>query len=533
LATILTLVEQYLFSGVPSNFVYDLIKTAWQKSRQKTWEQLFLEAFQNALEEMKPQLLRYGDGYIEFDQKALQQALSQDINVSISNLSFSQLTEDKFTKELSTALQERNALVIGGHNLTDKGYEQFVRYLVNQAQSIFKNSIVANEDIFRREVISETQNNLSRLEQLDDYLRIHHDIVIKGFEGIEEMLNKQEGKLDQIHSGLEAIKQHLGLARTRSNVLIEIKSTLDQSREEAMFTSGLCRGYFLQAYPEHYFLAQEFSPNSEDLRLAIADALGEFSMQPIRADDVFESGHILCKISGLIQSTPFGLYQLTKSQNKNVYLELGIALGLGRPFVLIKDKDADVAPIISGVEYFQINHYLELRYSLGDKLSPFITNIGNYKTQHIAETPRHKSVFISHGDLDVIDFVVPISKLIRDLHFTPIILGDPTGELPKYLEHEGVDDYLIIGMQGGILLDETIAEIKKAQYGIFRIDKDSSANAFVALGIALGTNCPGTLIHQEDSMLPADLKGLSAISFRSYSSLARILPDIIRQNVLL
>ncbi len=74
--------------------------------------------------------------------------------------------------------------------------------------------------------------------------------------------------------------------------------------------------------PDKYFIAQEFRPESEDLRQAITATLAEFDVQSVRADDFYWPGALLCKISALIQSTPFGIYQLTTSQNRNVYLEL-------------------------------------------------------------------------------------------------------------------------------------------------------------------------------------------------------------------
>lgn len=110
----------------------------------------------------------------------------------------------------------------------------------------------------------------------------------------------------------DPVKQHLGMDRPRATIAEEIKAALDVATHGAMFEpDGLCSGYPLQPMPDRYFVAQEFSANRDDLRGALADALKAFEVQPVCADDFLWSGHILCKISALIQSTPFGVYQLT------------------------------------------------------------------------------------------------------------------------------------------------------------------------------------------------------------------------------
>ena len=56
MALLADLLDKYIFSGVPSNAAYDLIKTAWEKANHRSWEDLFLDAFQEALDEMRPRL---------------------------------------------------------------------------------------------------------------------------------------------------------------------------------------------------------------------------------------------------------------------------------------------------------------------------------------------------------------------------------------------------------------------------------------------------------------------------------------------
>lgn len=342
---------------------------------------------------------------------------------------------------------------------------------------------------------------------------------------VASRVNAQTEKLESIDANLQAIKQHLGLDRPQTVIVEEIKVALDAAPRGPMFESGgLCSGYLLQPMPDCYFVAQEFSPSRDDLRSALAAALTEFGMQPVRADDFYWLGPILCKISALIQSTPFGVYQLTVSQNRNVYLELGIAVGLGRPFVLVKDEGADVSPLAQGLEYYPIKSYLELCYELGEKVRPFLADIANYRPQVLPPPGSQRTAVIAHGNLDVIDFCVPVARMIAEYGLTPVVLGDPTGKLARYLRLEGVPHH-IIGSTGRTRLDETVVAIQAARLGVYRIEKTGAPDTFLALGVSMGLNRPGLLIRRADHDLPSDVKGLSALGFASYTGLKKSFPE--------
>jgi hypothetical protein len=351
---------------------------------------------------------------------------------------------------------------------------------------------------------------------------------------IAKRVEAQTKSLQGIADDVKAIKQHLGLDRPRTIIVEELRATLDAAPRGAMFSSdGLRSGYPLHPMPNRYFLAQAFAPDREDLRQALTAGLAEFGMQPVAADDMYWQGHILCKISALIQSTPFGVYQLTVSQNRNVYLELGIAMGLDRPFVLIKDKDAELPPLILGLEYYSITSYLDLRYELGKKLRPFLLDIAHYRTPAMPVLGTRCTAVIAHGDLDVPDFCIPVAKVLAQHHLIPVILGDPTGNLVRYLEREGIGAQIVNNF-GNTLLDGTTSAIQTARFGVYRIDKSSQPDAFIALGLAIGLNRPGLLVHRAGNDVPSDVRGLSSASFKSYVELDQLLPkrlnDLLAQS---
>ena len=334
-------------------------------------------------------------------------------------------------------------------------------------------------------------------------------------------VNDQTELLERIATGVEEIKHRLGMDRSRKAIRAEITLSLDAASRSAIFESGgLCSGYILRAMPDSYFLAQEFREDRRDLRDALSKALAEFNVQPMCADDFLWPGPILCKISALIQGTPFGVYQLTSSQNRNIHLELGIAVGLGRPFILVKDREAEISTLCRGLDYYPIDSYLELKYEMGQKVRPFLTNVAEYRAHELPEPGSQRTAIIAHGDLDAIDFCVSVAKVIKEYGLTPMILGDSTSKISHYLQLEGIPSQ-ILGDMEGTQLNEVIGTIQAARLGIYRIDSDSSSDTFLALGASIGLNRPGFLTHKSGTNVPSNLGGLSTLEFSSYGDLRK------------
>lgn len=73
MSTLLELVDKYIFAGVPSNAVYDLLKAGWERANQRSWDELYLDAFKAALEQERAQLMRYGD-HLALEREDLRRA---------------------------------------------------------------------------------------------------------------------------------------------------------------------------------------------------------------------------------------------------------------------------------------------------------------------------------------------------------------------------------------------------------------------------------------------------------------------------
>jgi hypothetical protein len=332
----------------------------------------------------------------------------------------------------------------------------------------------------------------------------------------------------QSFADAQEIRHRLGMDRTAAEITTAIRTSLTNVAVSPLFSgTGLCSGVSLEPRPEAYFVAQEFVASRSDLRESLSRALGDFGVHPCCADDNYRAGHILCKICALIQSTPFGVYHLTSQENRNVYLEVGISLGLSRPFVLVRDADAEIPELMEGMDYYRINSYLELQYELARQVSPFLVQISRYSQPPLPPPGSRASVLVSHGDIDVIDFCMTAARYLAQRRLTAVIQNDPTGKLAEYFRRERLTPTPeILGTGPGTLkLQEILAAIQAARFGIFRIDKGASTNAFLALGMSLGLGRPGILTHETLAELPTDVRGLTSLSFASFGELTRRLAE--------
>jgi hypothetical protein len=292
-----------------------------------------------------------------------------------------------------------------------------------------------------------------------------------------------------------------------------------------LFQTGLCAGYPLTPSPHQYFVAQEFSPDRDDLLRALEATFREFNLKPYRADRDILPGHILCKIAAKIQTTLFSVFELTRTQNRNVYLELGIAIGLGRPFVLVKEADAEVSPLAQGLDYYSIRSYAGLQRELGDRLRQYLLNITRYRAPDLPSAGSSATYVIAHGDCDMPpDFCLAVAKALVGRVLTPVLLGSNNREAAQALQAAGIT-YQVIGGAGKTRLDAAVRAIQSARFGVYRVDAGCSPDAFLALGFAIGLNRPWLLIGRDGTLLPSDVRGLSGLEFRSFGELGEQFPQ--------
>jgi len=139
-----------------------------------------------------------------------------------------------------------------------------------------------------------------------------------------------------------------------------------------MKNSTLIKKCFITGYDCHkkisirdnrVFVAMPFAEHKDAYKYGIKRALENLNMETWRADERITNSSILCKICHAIQGSTYAIIDISK-WNPNVLLEAGIAYGLGRVVLLIKDKKAKVPSDLRGIEYADFDSADELYQKL-------------------------------------------------------------------------------------------------------------------------------------------------------------------------
>jgi hypothetical protein len=263
---------------------------------------------------------------------------------------------------------------------------------------------------------------------------------------------------------------------------------------------GLCAGYLLTPAPNEFFVGHETSAEKiADLRAALAQGLAGQQRTPYTPDQDIRPGHRLCKIAGKIQTTAFCIFDLPESPDRNVYLELGIAIALGRPFALTRRADAVLPSLLASLDVFGFTSYRRLGRELATGIR---MQVGQFSQLLPSETiPLRDTYVIADGAFEQEDFREAIQTALHR-----------SGYRPVYLDENQAGPEMI--------LTQVIRTIQSARFGIYRVDEQSSAETFLALGLAIGLARPWLLVSRQGVPVPLDVRGLSHVTFHSFRDLA-------------
>lgn len=120
--------------------------------------------------------------------------------------------------------------------------------------------------------------------------------------------------------------------------------------------------------PHQVFVAMPYRSDLIDMidvyKLGIAPAIEEARLQPLRADDRFLTGDLMCNICYMIRESGLGVVDVT-GWNANVLLELGLIYGFGKPAILLKyEKSTTIPADLSGILYVEYGNVGSLRERL-------------------------------------------------------------------------------------------------------------------------------------------------------------------------
>ena len=211
------LLDAYVFGGIVGNASWAAVKRIWAEATGKTWDQLYFDAFPQAVEDSRDQLKQYAKGkHIEIDNDALQKALVRTETPGGTSGGLSQVADEAYVTELAGKMAAENVLEIEGHNLSPDDYSQVLRNLARRAHALFWNAIVSNDTAFREAVLREFQQDRLDLEDLKTTLGQLEALSREALSRIEaktdhqtELLETYLPRIPEIQQGVERIEKRL------------------------------------------------------------------------------------------------------------------------------------------------------------------------------------------------------------------------------------------------------------------------------------------------------------------------------------
>lgn len=164
--------------------------------------------------------------------------------------------------------------------------------------------------------------------------------------------------------GIERLKHHL---EELLKVLGDAEKQENEKRLQCFLVNEKCP-HKIQNGRHTFFIGMPFADKNDDAyRYGIVPTFESHGLTHYRADQSFERRQLMCKICQAIQEANYVLIDISDN-NPNVMFELGIACGLGRPVILLKNASASVPTDLNGIEYIEYRNAYDLQQQLTARL---------------------------------------------------------------------------------------------------------------------------------------------------------------------
>jgi hypothetical protein len=280
----------------------------------------------------------------------------------------------------------------------------------------------------------------------------------------------------------------------------------------ALFEMGLCKGRLLSPKPNEYFVSHGFTSDLlADWRETLTNTLvkasdGQDAIQAYFSGDKLLGGFRLCGICDKLYTTRFSMFLLPPSQDRNVYLELGIAIGLGSPFFLVQHHEAKIPPVLDALSrYTKGGLFRTMRKELAGQIEEYDFGVVHF----IANLPPAGSQS---------QYLIAGGELIEDEDFAGSIT-DALGNSYPHLQAVSLNQLLGISSGAKTVLEQLVESIQTSRFAIYRVDEECSATTFLALGISIGLNRPFLMIHRSNREVPLDIRGMGMYQFPNFVTL--------------
>jgi len=259
--------------------------------------------------------------------------------------------------------------------------------------------------------------------------------------------------------------------------------------------------------------------NDESVRKAVADLfdpLGrKFYCAGESAGKDIDGQRLLLEICQEIFSASFGAFDLS-SGGRDVYIEMGIALGLNRPIVAMVREKTSLPPMLREHNIITYADLSDLQTQLSQLCDQDFPPTTQPTPNHCYFCDRACESMATPPDENSY-LVLNRSKLLwRNLmqSFTPSLASYHL--YPTYLTDKG----------SGPMLCEMRRKVLAAQFVLCHLGALSDESSYLSLGMAIGSRVPWVLLSQkDDATAPSILREMDRIEYAALTDIEDPLLD--------
>ncbi len=267
-----------------------------------------------------------------------------------------------------------------------------------------------------------------------------------------------------------------------------------------------------------YFVGHGFTSHQiSDLRPAVEKALAEVGLHPYFADQEIEQRGVLQKVIGKISQSRFSIFDISLPR-PNVFIEIGITVGLNHPFLVTAKHTIDIPKVMEGLVTIRYPSFRDLTKELGERIPGWI--------QWLEETGRSKRTYCyiqgkrceRHNTMEKQKYLIADTRKSNALDFRNAIVQacEPSTLEPVFLGQSG---------DARPLLCQYCQQVQTTAFGMYDICLDSAADIFLTLGIAISSGSPYVLFVEEGTEIPSGLDGLDSFQYKAFADIEQNLAD--------
>jgi len=332
---------------------------------------------------------------------------------------------------------------------------------------------------------------------------------------------------------------------------------MNESAESGQMIGGLRPEYKTYERQKCFIGHSRDAEWRDDILHACNETLPKFGLEPWYAADHFDPTKPLRdKVVELIANSRFGLYDISSwrdksgewHQSRNVFIELGIAIALNRPTLLIRhtsNQSLPLSPVLQGVELLEFAGETTLSTALERKLPQWMNVppdrdwfnrfciFGNRVCQFREEHPRAKQMggkklqgLLADGfDKDSPDFSKVEQSEIRSA-FDDVFSRYADIDFSYLDEFPLVDSYQLA-------LCSHCQAVRSTPFAVGRILPQTPIQVFIAIGISIALEelfdykIPKVLLVRNEQDVPSLLRGYEVVESINIGQVKRKLKDFI------